>query len=179
MDGIVDEIVAVHMRPRDGGEEKPRLHLPGVIADSRYRRVKEIGRLRSVQGSEKYRKFQHLGNLEKVPFASGADKVSPQSGRSSRPISRVLSPLAGWRSSILGDSYPSPPATNPRAGRVLTPSYLVLLRMGFTQPVGHPTAGELLPRHFTLARTGYARLGCCPLDLAQPAAGGMFLWHFP
>ena len=29
--------------------------------------------------------------------------------------------------------------------------YLVLLRMGFAQPAGHPAAGELLPRHFALA----------------------------
>ena len=29
---------------------------------------------------------------------------------------------------------------------------LVLLQMGFAQPVGRPTAGELLPHHFTLTR---------------------------
>jgi hypothetical protein len=45
------------------------------------------------------------------------------------------------------------------------PSYLVLLQMGFTQPAGHPAAGELLPHHFTLAR--------------HIMPGGMFLWHFP
>jgi len=28
----------------------------------------------------------------------------------------------------------------------------VLLRMGFTQPAGHPAAGELLPHHFALTR---------------------------
>ena len=50
---------------------------------------------------------------------------------------------------------------------VLLSLYLVLLQMGFTQPTGHPVAGELLPHHFTLTRTG------------KPAAGGMFLWHFP
>ena len=32
-----------------------------------------------------------------------------------------------------------------------SPSYLVLLRAGFTWPAGHPTAGGLLPHHFTLA----------------------------
>ena len=36
--------------------------------------------------------------------------------------------------------------------------YLVLLQMGFTQPAGHPAAGELLPHHFTLTRTGSHRL---------------------
>src|SRR5262249_26745188 len=32
-----------------------------------------------------------------------------------------------------------------------SPSYLVLLRAGFTWPAGHPTAGGLLPHQFTLA----------------------------
>src|SRR2546430_1834495 len=32
-----------------------------------------------------------------------------------------------------------------------SPSYLVLLRAGFTWPAGHPAAGGLLPHHFTLA----------------------------
>jgi len=41
---------------------------------------------------------------------------------------------------------------------------LVLLQIGFAQPTGHPAAGELLPRHFTLT---------------LPEQGGMFLWHFP
>ena len=44
------------------------------------------------------------------------------------------------------------------------PPYLVLLRTGFSQPAGHPAAGELLPHHFTLA----------PIN-----RGGLFLWHFP
>jgi len=42
--------------------------------------------------------------------------------------------------------------------------YLVLLRMGFTQPTGHPAAGELLPHHFTLTFR---------------EKGGVFLWHSP
>src|SRR5467141_3177728 len=57
----------------------------------------------------------------------------------------------------------------PRARRAAlspegTPSYLVLLRTGFTWPAGHPAAGGLLPHHFTL--TGL-----------EPAVS--FLWHFP
>jgi len=48
-----------------------------------------------------------------------------------------------------------------RAGRPFAP-YWVLLRVGLAQPAGHPAAGELLPRHFTLT-----------------LAGGMFLWRFP
>ncbi len=43
--------------------------------------------------------------------------------------------------------------------------YSVLLRMGFARPAGHPTAGELLPHHFTLT--------------PDANGGGMFLWHFP
>jgi len=35
----------------------------------------------------------------------------------------------------------------------LLPSYLVLLRVGFAQPDGHPPAGALLPHRFTL--TGF------------------------
>jgi len=36
---------------------------------------------------------------------------------------------------------------------VLMSLCLVLLRVGFTQPTGHPAAGELLPHHFTLTPT--------------------------
>jgi len=75
-----------------------------------------------------------------------------------------------------------PHATNPKVNRratcssgeqwrrvlslqphLLQPFCLVLLQMGFTQPVSHLTAGKLLPHHFTLTDT----------------VGGMFLWHFP
>ena len=49
--------------------------------------------------------------------------------------------------------------------------------MGFTQPVGHPTAGELLPHHFALTRQD------TPGDFeGRPyilKSGGMFLWHYP
>jgi len=45
---------------------------------------------------------------------------------------------------------------------ILMSLYLVLLWMGFTQPTGHPAAGELLPHHFNLT-----------------PKGGMFLWHYP
>jgi len=47
-----------------------------------------------------------------------------------------------------------------QAGHLIS-LYLVLLRMGFTQPTGHPAAGELLPHHFTLARTGNRPLAVC------------------
>ncbi len=38
-----------------------------------------------------------------------------------------------------------------RAGHPQTLPYLTLLRVGFTRPAGCPTAGALLPHHFTLA----------------------------
>jgi len=39
--------------------------------------------------------------------------------------------------------------TRGQAGHLLS-LYSALLRMGFTQPTGHPVAGGLLPHHFTL-----------------------------
>jgi len=81
------------------------------------------------------------------PFAvdAGHDIVS-------RPISRVLYPSREGRWPSLWDGgYPPPLATNPRTGPGSpSSSYSVLLRVGFAQPAGHPTAGELLPHHFTL-----------------------------
>jgi len=69
-----------------------------------------------------------------------------------------------------GDHPSSPDVTigvkRPTRGRARhpSPSYSVLLRVGFTQPTSHLAAGELLPHHFTLTLN---------------AKSGMFLWHFP
>jgi hypothetical protein len=89
------------------------------------------------------------------------------------------------QSSIWDASCPAPHATNPEVNRRATckqvrkrtcyPSCLVLLRMGFTQPVSHLTAGELLPHHFALTRRATIRVTLHILKLS----GGMFLWHFP
>ncbi len=46
----------------------------------------------------------------------------------------------------------------------LAPSYLALLRAGFSRPLTHARAGGLLPHHFTLTLL---------------TKGGMFLCHFP
>jgi hypothetical protein len=55
------------------------------------------------------------------------------------------------RSFILDKNLFLPPATNPKIMAGLPKSsYLVLLPMGFTRPIGYPIAGELLPHHFTL-----------------------------
>jgi len=104
------------------------------------------------------------------------------------PVSRILCPpptslQPGNRAFFLVEGGGGHPSRTAVAGCLLRPtrgpgtargrptgrapsgsSYLVLLRAGFTQPPGHPGAGELLPHHFTLTR---------------PGASGMFLWHFP
>lgn len=58
--------------------------------------------------------------------------------------------------------------------------------MGFAEPAGHPAAGGLLPRHFTLTRGGARVEGRganaipCPTPLfSRPSPGGIFLLHFP
>ena len=89
-------------------------------------------------------------------------KVEP-----SKPVSRVLYPdIIGTVTIYLAPMLPSGSSDQPGglAGRPL-PLYLVLLRVGFARPAGHPAAGELLPHHFTLT----------PIE----HRGGMFLWHFP
>ena len=64
----------------------------------------------------------------------------------------------GWR---LPATSSNQPEDRPGA---LSSSYSVLLRVGFAQPAGHPTAGELLPHHFTLI---------------LPEKDGVFLWYCP
>src|SRR5437660_100285 len=93
--------------------------------------------------------------------------VPPRVGRE-RTISRVLFPRSpgggdhlSWAPVSRRLQRPLPEGS---ASSLLAPSYLVLLRAGFTWPAGHPAAGGLLPHPFTL--TG-------------PGAGGVFLWHFP
>jgi hypothetical protein len=49
--------------------------------------------------------------------------------------------------------------------------YLVLLRTGFSQPTGHPAAGELLPHHFTLAPTKSGRYVSVALSIGLPLLG--------
>jgi hypothetical protein len=83
-----------------------------------------------------------------------------------RAVSRILYP--GWGGDHLSGTpvarrleRPLPegsgeqPSTRSRGAG--SPSYLVLLRVGFTRPASHLTAGGLLPRHFTLTGARHVR----------------------
>ncbi len=73
--------------------------------------------------------------------------------RPSRPVSRVLYPSQLGRMVTIYLALPLPEGSSDQPGDrpgILLSLYLVLHRMGFTQPAGHPAAGELLPHHFTL-----------------------------
>ncbi len=98
--------------------------------------------------------------------------VKRPGSRCEEAISRILSPC--WRApagvAIIYPGQQLPAASSNQPGGSQTsslqgkiprrtathhlpsPSYLVLLQMGFTRPAGHPAAGELLPHHFTLTR---------------------------
>ena len=105
-------------------------------------------------------------------------------GWAGRPISRVLYPQEGG-------GHPSSPGVAARVKQptrghrpsaadqlpvtrghmvVVLPLYLVLLRVGFARPAGLPAAGELLPRHFTLACTG-KRYVSVALSVGLPLLG--------
>ena len=124
-----------------------------------------------------------------TPSATGEQRVSSTDPRASRyhpkarrwrescqaackPGSVRDAPIArgiGWRPSIWDDGYPPPRATYPETARDKPQSpYLVLLRAGFAQPAGHPTAGALLPHHLTLT-AGRHRKG------VVDRVGGVFL----
>ena len=77
----------------------------------------------------------------------------------SKPVSRVLCPLEKGAAVIyLGYRLPRTSSDFTRGIRRATssPSYCVLLRVGFTKPAGHPAAGALLPHRFIL--TAYWKL---------------------
>lgn len=92
----------------------------------------------------------------------------------SMPISRVLCPLRG------SDHLSGTPVTmrlkRPYPGTKRAASlflYSVLLRVGFTQPVSHLTAGELLPRLSILACAlpRHRRYVSVALSLGSPPLG--------
>jgi len=64
----------------------------------------------------------------------------------------------------------SDPTRRHRERATPSPSYLILLRMGFARPTSHPAAGALLPHHFTLTGAPEGRW------LIRPRAdsGGVF-----
>ncbi len=91
--------------------------------------------------------------------------VSGAWGRGS--VSRVLY-LCGHLSGIpiarnLMRLYPE----GPRAAS--TPPYRALLPMGFSRPAGLPTAGALLPHHFTVAASRAAVSFLCHFPSGRPA----------
>src|SRR4029450_5274520 len=92
----------------------------------------------------------------------------------------------GWRPSIWGrrrrrpravhqGTRPGQPPRPRRRGRCVP--YSTLLRVGFTEPTGHPAAGALLPHRFTLAalRAG-RRSALCGTVLRVAPTGG---WPAP
>src|SRR6266540_1716906 len=97
----------------------------------------------------------------------------------SRPVSRILCPVAGkpagrWRPSLWEPRRRDPRAAYPGASGGPPAPCSALLRVGFTQPAGHPAAGELLPHRFTLAPVRDRRYRA----RSRPV-GGLSLWHFP
>ena len=73
-------------------------------------------------------------------------------GEPSRPVSRILYSDKVRVVTIHLASVLPPRSSDQPGVRARRPStlYSVLLRVGFSQPAGHPAAGELLPHHFTL-----------------------------
>src|SRR3990172_6203319 len=108
-----------------------------------------------------------LKQLDRAVAAGPATVVRPRG-----PVSRVLCPRQPspvWRggghlSRAAGARRPKQP-TRGRGRASPWTSYSALLRKGLAQPVGRPTAGALLPHHFTL---------CLPLS-----GGGVFFLCFP
>ena len=97
---------------------------------------------------------------------SGLPIVPTQRQRSSKPVSRVLysGPVTLFRAMTIYLALALPPGASDQPGDrtgILKSLYLVLLRMGFSEPAGYPAAGELLPHHFTLASIKSGRCIFC------------------
>jgi len=72
----------------------------------------------------------------------------------------------------LDTGYPMSPATYPEAERATPlPPYSVLLRVGFTWPASHLTAGALLPHRSTLTQHCWAVYISVALSLGLPPLG--------
>jgi hypothetical protein len=127
-----------------------------------------------------------FGFVQVGPVVQGESACKPASVPPGNP---------GWRPSIWDRRYRRPRAvhqgTRPgqpprprRRGRCVP--YSTLLRVGFTEPTGHPAAGALLPHRFTLAaltgRAAVCSLWHCPagrpdwrLASTLPCGGRTFL----
>jgi len=77
----------------------------------------------------------------------------------------------GWWSSIYDAGYPAPPAAYPRARRATSsPSYLALLRVGFSRPARSPR----------LPVVSYTTVSPLPAEVPwHPPLAVCFLWHYP
>ena len=95
--------------------------------------------------------------------------------RSSKPVSRVLYPSSTGRTVAIYLALPFPEGSCGQPGDrpgVLISLYSALLRMGFTQPTGHPVAGGLLPHHFTLTLPVWeGRYVSVALSIGSPLLG--------
>jgi hypothetical protein len=122
---------------------------PGVTAAGRLPCVTRVSRAWGHSPSQRPIRVRIGGGGSRADCKPGS--VPPESGGgdhlSRAPVSRRL-------------QRPLPEGS---ASSLIAPSYLVLLRAGFTWPAGHPAAGGLLPHHFTLAG---ARRRCLSVALS-------------
>jgi hypothetical protein len=87
------------------------------------------------------------------------------------PVSRVLYPLGIEGTMTIYLVRPLPEGSCGQPGDwpgAMTSPYLALLRVGFAQPAGHPAAGGLLTRHFTLIRLRRTVCFCCAVRRVTP-----------
>jgi hypothetical protein len=82
----------------------------------------------------------------------GGKKANESAKQSYKPSS-VSSPKDGSHLSRPAVTGRLVRPTRGQRGHAFMSPYLALLRVGFSRPDGLPAAGELLTRHFTLART--------------------------
>jgi len=99
-----------------------------------------------------------------------------RSTRASRPISRVLCSVHGGVVTIyLAPRLPPGSSSQPGASQALIAPYLALLLMGFARHRCLHRSGELLPHHFTLARSpmprGRWRYVSVALSVGSPLLG--------
>lgn len=85
----------------------------------------------------------------------------------SKSISRVLFLIAIYLRLLLPIAFSDLPTGWRRTAAFSSP-YLVLLQMGFTEPVSRLTAGELLPHLSILTQQSWAVYFCCTILRVAP-----------
>ena len=165
-----DVAVPVHREAGHGDETVARGDGAGVLphgADGRRRRIAAGDPVRGV-GEQLGKRLGRQSGRHRCSCAWAVGGVS-ECQAACKPGS--VSARRRRRPSICDGGCPPPEATYPEAARdapaarrsAPPPLYLVLLRAGLAQPAGLPTAGALLPHHFTLtapAKTGAAVCFC-------------------